>query len=332
MSETQFDVLGIGNAIVDIIAECDDAMLDELGLAKGHMQLIDADQADQLYGKMGPGVEASGGSVANTCAGLASFGAKTAFVGKVADDQFGKVFAHDINSIGVHYHNQPVHSTTPTARCLILVTPDGERTMSTYLGVSTELGDANITEDIVRTAKLIYMEGYLFDKPEAKSAFYKAAAFANDAGRKVALSLSDAFCVERHRAAFQDLIEERIDILFANNEEILAIYETETLEQAIDKVRASCDITAVTLGADGSLIVTRDDIIEIPPVPTQTVKDTTGAGDQYAAGFLYGYANALPLQTCGALASLAASEVISHIGARPQVNLQKLAQDNAMIA
>lgn len=331
MSDTRFDVLGIGNSIVDIIAQCDDALLQELGLPKGHMQLIDAEQADALYKKMGPAMESSGGSVANTCAGLASFGAKTAFIGKVADDQFGKVFQHDINSIGVTCDTKPVASGAPTACCLIFVTPDGERTMNTFLGISTELGEQEIDANLIRGAHVIYMEGYLFDKPEAKAAFYLAADIAQKADRKVALSLSDAFCVERHRDEFRDLIHKGVDILFANFEEILAAYQVQNLDDAIAKVREECQIAAITLGADGSLIVTPQEIIEIPPASVSHVKDTTGAGDQYAAGFLYGFAKGLPLKQCGELASLAASEVISHIGARPHVTLADLAREKGVL-
>lgn len=331
MSDKRFDVLGIGNAIVDIISQCDDSLLTELHIPKGHMQLIEADQADALYQRMGPAVETSGGSVANSCAGLASFGAQTAFIGKVADDQFGKIFAHDINSIGVTYNTPLAQNSAPTAKCMIFVTPDSERTMNTYLGVSVELGKGEIDADMIKNSDTIYLEGYLFDKPEAKAAFHEAVKIAQEAGTKVALSLSDAFCVERHRIAFRNLIDDGVDILFANRDELLAVYKSKDLNMALDKVRIETKVAAITDGANGSLIATQSELIEIAPQFVDMVKDTTGAGDQYAAGFLFGYAKGMPLQKCGELASLAASEVISHFGARPQKNLADLAKEQGIL-
>ncbi len=329
---TELDVVGIGNAIVDIIARCEDDFIAAEGLAKGGMRLIDAAEADRLYSKMGPATEMSGGSAANTCAGLASLGARTAFIGKVAGDQFGTIFKHDIRSIGVEYATPESRSQAPTARCLILVTPDGERTMSTYLGASTELGNGEIAPEVIRSARVTYLEGYLFDPPEAKAAFHEAARIAAEAGRQVALSLSDTFCVERHRAAFRSLIQGGVDVLFGNQEEVCALYETGTLEDALPQLRAECTLAAVTRSGDGSIIMTPEDTITIPAAHVDEVVDTTGAGDLYAAGFLYGLARGRPLQECGRLASLAAGEIISHIGARPETSLSDLAKSNGLAA
>lgn len=332
MSETRYDVVGIGNAIVDIISRCDDAFLNAHNLPKGNMRLIEADEADRLYAAMGPATEISGGSAANTCAGLASLGARVGFIGKVASDQFGKVFSHDIRSIGVTYETPLANDGAPTARCLVLVTPDGERTMSTYLGASRELGNGEIDPEIIRSARITYLEGYLFDPPEAKAAFHEAARHAAEAGRKVALSLSDRFCVERHRAAFRSLIQGGVDVLFGNEEEVCALYETEKLEDALHILRGECELAAVTRSAKGSLILTESDVYEIAAAPVEKVEDTTGAGDLYAAGFLFGLARDKDLATCGHLASMAASEIISHLGARPEVPLAKLASENGLVA
>jgi sugar/nucleoside kinase (ribokinase family) len=274
----------------------------------------------------------SGGSAANTCGGLASLGARTAFIGKVAGDQFGTVFAHDIRAIGVEYETPESHSQSPTARCLVLVTPDGERTMSTYLGASTELGNGEIVPELIRTARVTYLEGYLFDPPEAKAAFHEAARIAAEAGRQVALSLSDTFCVERHRAAFRSLIQGGVDVLFGNQEEVCALYETDTLEDALAQLRAECTLAAVTRSGEGSIIMMPEDTVTIPAAKVDSVVDTTGAGDLYAAGFLYGLARGRPLQECGHLASLAAAEIISHIGARPETSLAELAKRNGLAA
>ena len=331
MSETRYDVLGIGNAIVDIISRCDDELIEKLNLAKGNMQLIDSQKADELYEFMGPAVESSGGSAANTIAGIGSLGGETAFIGKVADDQFGKIFVHDIRSIGVTFQTPASQGGTPTAKCLIFVTPDGERTMNTYLGVSTELGEDEIDEDIIRASKILYLEGYLYDRDEAKQAFHKASQIAAAAGRKVALSLSDAFCVNRHRDEFRQLVKDGVDILFANEDEIYALYEVGSFDEALNVVKTQCQFAALTRSAQGSVIVTPESVLEIPAAPVDKVIDTTGAGDLYAAGFLYGFAKDMPLVTCGKLASLAAAEIISHVGARPEVNLAELARDSKML-
>ena len=334
MADTRFDVIGIGNAIVDIISRCDDSFLQTHNLPKGHMRLIDTSEAEALYDAMGPGIESSGGSAANTMAGLASFGAQAGFIGKVAEDQLGRVFRHDLKAAGVDYETAPASNSSqnPTARCLILVTPDGERTMNTYLGASVELGNGEISQDAISSAAITYLEGYLFDPPEAKAAFHAAAAIAAKAGRKVALSLSDGFCVERHRAAFRSLIEGGVNILFANEDEICALYETSSFDRACAEVQAECALAALTRGPAGSVIVADGDTIEVPAEKVAKVVDTTGAGDLYAAGFLYGLSKGRDLATCGRLGGLAAAEIISHIGARPAVSLQALAGERGLMA
>lgn len=326
MSGAEIDVLGIGNAIVDIISRTDDAFLNDHKLSKGHMQLIEADDVNRLYDAMGQAVEISGGSAANSCAGLASFGSKTAFIGKVADDQFGRVFAHDIRSIGVTYETAYAANDVPTACCLVLVTPDGERTMNTFLGASQSLASSDIDADLVSKAKISYLEGYLFDPEEAKQAFYHAADIASDAGRQVALSLSDSFCVDRHRDAFRHLIKNNIDILFANEEEILSLYQVSDFSEAVAAVREECALAALTRSAKGSVIITPDEEISVAAQPVDEVIDTTGAGDLYAAGFLHGIAQDAELAQCGRFGSIAAAEIISHIGARPEKNLAELAK------
>ncbi len=334
MADTRFDVVGIGNAIVDIIARCDDSFLAAHDLPKGHMQLIDTQAAERLYQAMGPGVEVSGGSAANTMAGLASFGARAGFIGKVADDQLGEVFRHDLTAAGVSYQTAPAGngSQAPTARCLILVTPDGERTMSTFLGASVELGNGEIAEQVIADAAITYLEGYLFDPPEARAAFHRAATIAAQAGRKVALSLSDGFCVDRHRAAFRSLIAGGVDILFANEDEICALYETTDFARACAAVQEECALAALTRGAKGSVVVADGDVLEVPAEAVETVVDTTGAGDLYAAGFLFGLSRGDDLATCARLGGLAAAEIISHIGARPAVSLSELARERGLLA
>jgi sugar/nucleoside kinase (ribokinase family) len=325
MDEARYDVVGIGNAIVDIIGRCDDAFLSKQGLQKGYMRLIDAQEADALYAAMGPGMERSGGSAANTVAGVASFGGRAAFIGRVANDQLGEIFAHDIRSIGVSFDTPPARSGAPTARSLILVTPDGERTMNTFLGASTELGSEEVNASLIASARYTYLEGYLFDKPEAKRAFIAAAGTAKKAGRKTALSLSDAFCVDRHRHDFLELVRNGVSILFANEKEITALFEVNSFSEAVTAVRGACEIAVLTRSAQGSVIVTPKATIDIRPEKVAQVVDVTGAGDLYAAGFLYGLTRSLSLADCGRLGSLAAAEVISHIGARPERPLRDLA-------
>jgi sugar/nucleoside kinase (ribokinase family) len=331
MADRIYDVVGIGNAIVDIIARCDDVFLFKHDLAKGFMRLIPASEAGRLYEAMGPAIERSGGSAANTIAGLASFGAKCGFIGRVAADQFGGIFRHDIRSLGVAYDTLPVHQGEPTARCLIFVTPDGERTMNTFLGASLGFAPADLDVSLIEAAKIVYLEGYLFDREEAKKAFKEAARLARESGAKVALSLSDAFCVDRHRADFRKLIRDGADIVFANEKEITSLYEVNSFEEAADAALADCELAVLTRSEAGSVIAANGETITIAPEPVREVVDVTGAGDLYAAGFLYGLTQDLPLQTCGELGSLAAAEVIGHIGARPEVSLRKLAQKRGLL-
>jgi sugar/nucleoside kinase (ribokinase family) len=331
MSEIRYDVVGIGNAIVDIIGRCDDAFLAEHGAPKGHMRLVDAHVATKLYDAMGPAIEISGGSAANAMVGIASFGGRAAFIGKVADDEFGHIFAHDIRAAGVAFDTPPAIGGAPTARSLILVTPDGERTMNTFLGVSPELNRGEVDATLVRAAQIVYLEGYLFDRPEAKEAFRQAAEIAAKADRKVALSLSDGFCVGRHRAELLQLIRSHVDILFANEQEIMALYETSSFDEAARLVRADTALAVLTRSAKGSVVVANGSTLSIPAEPVMQVVDATGAGDLYAAGFLFGLATGCDLKVAGQLASLAAAEIISHIGARPIKPLAALARGRGLL-
>ncbi|MEO1193218.1 MAG: adenosine kinase [Pseudomonadota bacterium] len=321
MSELSYDVCGIGNAIVDVLAAAKDSFLAEQGLTKGAMALIDGARAEALYQLMGPAREVSGGSAANSMVGIAALGGRAAFIGKVRNDQLGGIFAHDIRAAGVDFPTAPATDGPPTARCLIAVTPDGQRTMNTYLGACVGLGPAEVDAATVQAAKVTYLEGYLFDPPEAKAAFYKAAELAHDAGHKVALSLSDPFCVERHREDFRALIEGHVDLLFANEVEAMALAETEDLGAALDALTGKLDCAAVTRSAEGAIILSGSGREEVKAFPVQRVVDTTGAGDLFAAGFLAGYTQGKPLADCGRLGALAASEIISHFGARPEVDL-----------
>ena len=331
MAEKTYDVVGIGNAIVDIIARCDDGFLTKHDLDKGFMRLIDADEAARLYEAMGPAIERSGGSVANSIAGAASFGAKSGFIGRVAADQFGGIFRHDIRSLGIAYTTEPAQDGAPTARCLVLVTPDGERTMNTFLGTSVDFTPADMDEDMIGAAKIVYLEGYLFDKDAAKSAFRAAAKLAKAAGAKVALTLSDPFCVDRHRADFRKLVKEDADIVFANEKEITTLYEVNSFDAAADLALEDCELAVLTRSEAGSVIVGAGQTTEVAADPVAKVVDATGAGDLYAAGFLYGLTQGLPVEACGRLGSLAAAEVISHIGARPETNLAKLARERGLL-
>ena len=320
-----YDVAAIGNAIVDVIAPCDDAFLAANDLTKGAMMLVDADQSAALYAKMGAGVEASGGSAANTIAGLASFGAKGAFLGKVADDQLGRVFAHDMAAIGARFENQPLRGGPATAVSMINVTPDAQRTMCTFLGASAQFTDDDVDQDTIEAAKIVYLEGYLFDAEAARRAFAKAAAFAHGAGRQIALTLSDSFVVERHRGGLKGFIETQVDLLFANEAELLALFQTDSFDDACEALRTRCDLAAITRSEKGSVIVAKGELLHIPAEPVQKIVDTTGAGDQYAAGFMFGLSQGRSLHDCGRLGGLAAAEVISHYGPRPQVSLKALA-------
>lgn len=321
MGDCRYAVAAIGNAIVDILAHADDSFLNARSLPKGGMVLIDAATADALYDAMGPAIESSGGSAANTAAGIASLGGATAYIGKVNDDLLGQVFRHDIRAIGVAF-DTPASSDGPaTARCMVLITPDAERTMSTYLGACTRLTPDDIDDSVVRDAAITYVEGYLWDQPDAKQAILRAMRTARDAGRRVALSLSDSFCVDRHRGEFLALIADHIDVLFANEQEICHLYGVATFDEAVEKVRGQVAIAALTRGSAGSVVVTPEETLAVAAhVPDQVV-DTTGAGDLYAAGFLHGLTTGRTLTDCARLGGLCAAECISHVGPRPQVSL-----------
>ncbi len=326
MPARSLDVVAIGHAIVDVLARSDDAALEEMGLAKGTMALVDAEESEALYAAMGPAVEASGGSAANTAAGVAAFGGAAAFVGKVRDDQLGAVFSHDIRAGGVEFDTPPAHAGPATARCLIVVTPDAQRTMSTYLGAATGLSAADIDDDLLARSQVTYLEGYLWDPPEAIGALRRAMAVAHDAGKQVAFSLSDPFCVERHREEFLQLVEREVDVLFANEAEVMSLTRVASFEEAVEAIAGCCPIAALTRGPLGSVVVEADSVIEVPAVPVEEVVDTTGAGDLYAAGFLHGLTRGKNLQTCASLGGLAAAEVISHVGARPEASLAQVAE------
>jgi sugar/nucleoside kinase (ribokinase family) len=321
---SELDILGIGNAIVDVFSHVDDAFILGHGLHKGSMTLVDADRSEALYIDAGPAVELSGGSCANTMVVAASFGARVAYIGKVRDDQLGVSFADDARTAGLLFQTPFATSGPQTARCMVMVSPDGQRTMCTYLGASSGLSPRDIDEDLVARAKVTYLEGYLWDPPQAKEAFRVAVAAAHRAGRKVALTLSDSFCVERYREEFRDLAENHVDILLANEDEIRALYQVETLEQALDRLGGRCEIVAVTRSEKGSLVAYDGVYHEVRAEPVDQVVDTTGAGDAYAAGFLYGLTHGQDLPECARLGSIAAAEIISHIGARPLVNLAAL--------
>jgi sugar/nucleoside kinase (ribokinase family) len=327
MNDGPLDVVGIGNAIVDVLSHADDEFLARENLVKGSMALIDTSRAESLYDTMGPAIEVSGGSAANTIAGLASFGGKGGFVGRVRDDQLGNVFSHDLLELGVEFDVAPATDGPPTGRCLILVTPDAQRTLNTFLGAGADLGPNDVDESLISRAQITYLEGYLWDPLAAKEAFRKASKVAHTAGRKIAFSLSDSFCVDRWRQEFIYLAENEIDILFANEDEIMALYQVKSFEEALQHVSRHCEIAALTRSEKGSVIVSGDDVHIIDTEPTSCVVDTTGAGDLYAAGFLYGLSRDRDLQTCGRLGSIAASEVISHMGARPESSLKQLSRE-----
>lgn len=324
------DVTGIGNAIVDVIAQCDDAFLEREGLVKGSMALIDPARAASLYDVMAAAIEASGGSAANTAAGIASFGGKVAFIGKVADDQLGGVFRHDMKAIGCDFTTPPLAGGPATAQCLINVTADAQRTMSTYLGACVELNPADVNPAIIEAAQFSYLEGYLFDPPEARKAFAKAAELSHAAGRKISMTLSDSFMVDRHRADLLAFIETQCDIVFANESEVCSLFETDDFAAAVKALASRVEIAAITRSEKGSVIAQGAALHEISAYPVEKVVDTTGAGDQYAAGFLYGLSQGRPLPVCGQLGSLAAAEVIDHYGPRPQVKLRELAAKNGL--
>ena len=320
-----FDVAAIGNAIVDVIAPAEDAFLAANDLTKGAMMLIDEARAEALYARMAPGLETSGGSAGNTVAGVASFGGRAAYVGKVADDQLGQVFAHDTRAIGVHFATQPLVGGPATGRSLINVTPEGQRTMCTFLGASNQLSAADVDPTVIEGAAIVYLEGYLFDPSEARRAFAKAAGLARVSGRTIAITLSDSFVVERHRRALLEFIETEVDLVFANEAEITSLFETQDFDTAVAGIRRVSKLAAVTRSEKGSVVVTPNETHAVSVFPVTKVVDTTGAGDQYAAGFMFGLARGRPLGECGALGALAAAEVISHYGPRPEARLADLA-------
>ena len=329
MGKRELDVVGIGNAIVDVIARAEDDLLVREGLVKGSMRLIDEDEAERLYAAMGPAIEVSGGSAANTIAGIASFGGSAAFIGKVADDQLGKSFSHDIHALGVGFETPALVEGPATARCLVLVTPDGERTMNTYLGASRELGPEDIPEDLVASGRILYLEGYLWDPPAAKAAFLHASEVARASDREVALSLSDAFCVDRFRDEFLELIRSgAVTLLFGNDAEVRALYETSDSASAFAALAEDCRFAVVTRSEEGAIVLREGRTVTVPAAPVGGVVDLTGAGDLFAAGFIYGLARGRDEMTCARLGALAAAEVIGQIGARPQVSLKDLAAQN----
>jgi sugar/nucleoside kinase (ribokinase family) len=325
MSNAEFDVLTIGNAIVDIISSTEDDFLVSEKIIKGAMNLIDAERAEHLYSVMGPAIEASGGSAGNTAVGVASLGGNAAYIGKVCDDPLGKIFTHDIRASGVSYDTRPLDDKPPTARSFIFVTPDGERSMNTYLGACMELGPDDVEEGKIASSRITYFEGYLWDPPRAKEAIRQAADIAHVNGRQTAITLSDPFCVDRFRDEFLELMRSRtVDIIFANEMEILSLYETSSFQTAIDAVRGDCTLAAITRSEKGSLAISREETVEVEAHPIDKLVDSTGAGDLYASGFLFGLTHDYSLLDCAKLGGMAAAEVIQHLGPRPQVSLAQL--------
>lgn len=327
LSSLDLHVTALGNALVDVLARASYDFVDAHDLERGATVMVDLERAESVYADLPPALEISGGSAANTVAGLASFGASTAFIARVRDDQLGKVFTHDLRSLGVHFEVVPATEGPATGRCLVVVTPDAQRSQCTYLGTSSFLGPDDVDPELIARSQVTYLEGYLWDQPTAKEAIRKAAATARAAGRMVALTLSDPFCVDRHREEFRHLVENDVDIVFANDDEICSLYQVTEFDDALAQVRSHCEIAALTRGPLGSVVVGPDAFVRVPASPIDELVDTTGAGDQYAAGFLFGLTNGYDLETSGRLASLAAAEVISHLGARPEVSLAELARD-----
>ncbi|MBO6900361.1 MAG: adenosine kinase [Rhizobiaceae bacterium] len=327
----KYDVLCIGNAIVDIIARCDEKFLADHSIIKGAMNLIDAERAELLYSHMGPAIEASGGSAGNTAAGIASFGGKAAYFGKVSNDHLGHIFAHDIRAQGVAFDTRPLDNEPPTARSMIFVTPDGERSMNTYLGACVELGPDDVEADKASGSKVVYFEGYLWDPPLAKEAIRMTARHAHAAGHEVAMTLSDPFCVDRYRGEFLELMKSgTVDIVFANESELISLYQTSSFEEALKLVAGDCKLAAVTRSEKGSVVVRGDQNVVVDAIEIDQLVDTTGAGDLYAAGFLYGYTQNRSLADCGKLGSLAAGLVIQQIGPRPRQNLRQEAEQRGL--
>lgn len=322
--DKSYDVVGIGNAIVDVLVQANDDLIDNFELTKGTMALVDEAQAERLYASVGPGLETSGGSAANTLAGVAQLGGRAGFIGRVRNDQLGGIFTHDIRSVGARFDTPAATEGPSTARCLILVTPDAQRTMCTYLGASVGLDPADLDLDMVAQAKVLYLEGYLWDSDEAKAAFITAAEVARTHGGEVALSLSDAFCVERHRESFQELVDGHVDILFANEMEITALYKANSFEEAADQVRGRCKLAALTRSEQGSVVLNGAGTHSVAPFQLGPLLDTTGAGDLYAAGFLHAYTQGQSVDECGRLGSLCAGQVVTQLGPRPQGSLKQL--------
>jgi fructokinase len=321
---SSLDVVGIGNAIVDVLVQTEDQFLSDHNLSKGSMALVDEDQAKSLYEASGPGLETSGGSAANTLAGLAQLGSKSGFIGRVRDDQLGTIFIHDIRSVGTRFETPAAVSGASTARCLILVTSDAERTMCTYLGASTQLDPDDLDLSMVRDTKVLYLEGYLWDSPEAKKAFITAAEACRESGGQVALSLSDGFCVDRHRESFLELVDGHVDVLFANEDEIKSLYGATDFESALEQVKGRCSVAVLTRSVQGSVVLSGDQRWEIPSYKLGDLVDTTGAGDLYAGGFLHGYTHDLPLDVCGKMGSICAGQVVTQLGPRSKVSLPDL--------
>ncbi|MBM36282.1 MAG: adenosine kinase [Acidimicrobiaceae bacterium] len=322
------DVVGFGNALVDVLSHQDDAFIDEIGAIKGAMNLVDGDRSAELYELVGKHTTVSGGSAANTVIGINSLGGECGYIGRVANDDLGDVFVADMRRLAIVHTTPRAPSEDPTGRCIVFITPDGERTLNTFLGASNGLTSSDIDLDLVKRAKLLFLEGYLWDPPEAKAAMRYAASEVS-AGTKVALTLSDQFCVERHRDSFLDLLDEHVDVVFANHHEIMSLFEVDQFDVATDMIQDRVDLAAITLGADGSILITPDERIAIAADPVASVMDKTGAGDLYAAGVLYGLAQGYELERCGALGSIAAEEVIGHVGPRPEMSLRELAGEIA---
>jgi len=325
MTKPIYDVVGIGNAIVDVLSKTEDAFLKDQKLEKGTMMLIDEERAEWLYQQMGPATECSGGSVANSMAGLASLGARGAFIGKVKDDQLGSIFRHDMRATGIDFDTPAAKTGKATARCLIFVTPDAQRTMNTFIGACADITPEDIDENVIAKGAILYVEGYLWDQENAKNAIRKGLEAAQKHGRKIAFSLSDKFCVDRHREQFLELIDQHLDIVFANEQELLSLTLTDNFDAAVKQVAGKCDIMVITRSEKGSLIITRDGTETVPAEKVAKVVDTTGAGDLFAAGFLYGFSRNLPLKECAQIGNRCAARIIQQMGARTMTPLKDLA-------
>jgi sugar/nucleoside kinase (ribokinase family) len=331
MTAAKYDVLGIGNAIFDVLVQTDEGFLSRHGMTKGGMALIDEARAAAIYGDMGPAIQMSGGSAANTIVGVASLGARAAYVGKVRDDEVGRLYTHDIRAAGVAFETKAAVSGPATGCSYILVTGDGERTMNTYLGAAQELTPADIDAEQVSASAIVYLEGYLWDPKSAKDAFVKAAAIAHQAGRQVALTLSDAFCVDRYRDEFLELMRNgTVDLVFANEAELHSLYQTSDFDTALKQLQSDIGLGVVTRSEKGCVVAAKQGVTAVPAFPVEELVDTTGAGDLFAAGFLFGLSRGVGHENAGRLGALAAAEVIQHIGARPKVSLKDLAKQNGL--